>query len=72
MNADDFDGLVIPGGLGVAKNLSNIIDGGDNFVVSQVLEKIINDFYNQKKPIAACCIVLKKLIYFTKIHIFLI
>jgi len=52
----DFDGLVIPGGFGVAMHLSNWRDKGLTCSVDPHLEKIILAFYSESKPICAICI----------------
>ena len=52
----DYDGLVMPGGFGAAKNLSNYATTGSNLAVSATVEKLIKDFHAGNKPIAACCI----------------
>jgi enhancing lycopene biosynthesis protein 2 len=52
----DFDGLVIPGGYGVAKHLSNWAERGPDCEVNPQLEKIIKSFHNESKPICAICI----------------
>ncbi len=56
LNVNDFDGLVMPGGFGVAKNLANIAFEGSNGSVDANVADIINAFAAQKKPIAAICI----------------
>ncbi|XP_017761120.1 PREDICTED: ES1 protein homolog, mitochondrial-like, partial [Eufriesea mexicana] len=48
--------LVIPGGFGAAKTLSNFAEKGANCTVLPDLEKLIEDFYCEKKPIASMCI----------------
>ncbi len=52
----EYDGLVIPGGFGVAKNLSSFaFNGADGEVVSRV-GRTIESFNSHGKPIAAVCI----------------
>jgi len=48
--------LVIPGGFGVAKNLSNFATENEKFTVDKQVERVLKEFYLDKKPIAACCI----------------
>ncbi|XP_017877692.2 glutamine amidotransferase-like class 1 domain-containing protein 3A, mitochondrial [Ceratina calcarata] len=48
--------LVIPGGMGAAKILSNFAESGADCTVHPDLEKIIEEFYCDKKPIASMCI----------------
>jgi enhancing lycopene biosynthesis protein 2 len=54
--AKDFDGLVIPGGFGVALHLSNWAELGPNCEVNATLEKTILAFHSESKPICAICI----------------
>jgi len=54
--ADDFDALVIPGGLGVAKNLSTFAFDGPHCVVNEEVERAVRDTAAQGKPIGALCI----------------
>lgn len=60
--AEDFDALVIPGGFGVAKNLSNFAvtagagKGIDDFSVDDTVEQVIKSFHSKKKPIGLTCI----------------
>jgi len=56
LNAGDFDGLVIPGGYGAAKNLSTwAFEGTDAFVLPDV-ERAVRDMVDLNKPVAALCI----------------
>ncbi|MBU5313825.1 isoprenoid biosynthesis glyoxalase ElbB [Tissierella carlieri] len=55
ISIDELDGLVLPGGVGVFKNLSNYILEKENFVVDKDVDKLIKDMYLSKKPIAAMC-----------------
>ncbi|XP_043508436.1 glutamine amidotransferase-like class 1 domain-containing protein 3A, mitochondrial [Frieseomelitta varia] len=48
--------LVLPGGFGAAKTLSNFAEKGADCTVLPDLEKLIEDFYCEKKPIASICI----------------
>jgi len=56
LDASKFDALVVPGGYGVAKNLSDFAFKGEQFSVDPTFEKVVKDFYLQKKPIAALCV----------------
>ena len=56
LKASDYDILVVPGGFGVAKNLSDFAFKNEKFTVSPSFEKVIMDFYNNKKVMAFCCI----------------
>jgi len=55
-NAADYDGLVMPGGLGAAKNLSTFAFDGPHCSVNEDVEKAIRDTAAQGKPIGALCI----------------
>ncbi len=56
LNADHFDGLAFPGGFGAALHLSNWAEAGAKCQVHPAVEKAIQAFYQQSKPIAAICI----------------
>jgi len=51
-----FDALMIPGGFGAAKNLCDFAFKGSSGQVRPELHKIIDEFFDQKKPIGAICI----------------
>jgi enhancing lycopene biosynthesis protein 2 len=55
-NADDFDALVIPGGLGVAKNLSTFAFDGPRCFVNEEVERAVRETAARNKPIGALCI----------------
>jgi enhancing lycopene biosynthesis protein 2 len=52
----DFDGLIFPGGFGVAKNLCNYAFKGTDCEVFPDVIKAIQDTVDAKKPIGAECI----------------
>jgi enhancing lycopene biosynthesis protein 2 len=54
--AGDYDGLIMPGGLGAAKNLSTFAFDGPHCVVNQDVERAVRDTAAQGKPIGALCI----------------
>ncbi len=56
LNAKDADILVFPGGLGAAKNLSNFFQKGESYEVHPEVNRVILDFYENKKPIGFICI----------------
>ncbi len=56
VNVSDLDGLIIPGGVGNIRNLSNFFKDEESVKVSPDVEKLILSFFNEKKPIAAICI----------------
>lgn len=56
LQVDKFDALLIPGGFGVAKNLSSLAFDGINATINADFANIIKSFYNSNKPIGAICI----------------
>ncbi|KYM88847.1 hypothetical protein ALC53_02612 [Atta colombica] len=50
------DALIIPGGFGAARILSNFAEKGTDCTVLPDLEKLIEDFHCDKKPIGTMCI----------------
>ncbi len=52
----DFDGLIMPGGFGVAKNLSDFAFKGALCSVIELLKKALLATYEAQKPIGALCI----------------
>ena len=56
LNENDFDALVIPGGLGVAKNMCSFLFHGSGASVDEQVVARIRDFKTAGKPIGAVCI----------------
>lgn len=56
LDTKDFDGLIIPGGFGVAKNLSNFAFKGADAEVNPIVISVLKEFQQNKKPIGAICI----------------
>lgn len=56
VKADEIDALIMPGGLGAAKNLSNFADKGTNCTVNADVEKLVSDCLAKGKPVGAICI----------------
>jgi enhancing lycopene biosynthesis protein 2 len=55
ISADDFDGLVMPGGFGTAKNITKwAFQGPDGPIIPEV-KNLILAFAEVRKPIAALC-----------------
>jgi enhancing lycopene biosynthesis protein 2 len=52
----DFDALVMPGGFGVAKNLSDFATRGPEAAVNPELVRLVDEAVNANKPIVAVCI----------------
>ena len=55
-DASKFDALILPGGFGVAKNLSSYAFDGTNCTVDKYVEKAIRQTHGSGKPIGALCI----------------
>jgi enhancing lycopene biosynthesis protein 2 len=56
LSAEHFDGLIIPGGFGVAKNLSTFAFEGAACDIDPEMTRVIRSFYEREKPIGAICI----------------
>lgn len=56
LNPADFEALVIPGGFGVAKNLSDFAVKGAEAPVNPDFVRALKGFAEAKKPIGAICI----------------
>ncbi|MEG3637956.1 isoprenoid biosynthesis glyoxalase ElbB [Magnetococcus sp. PR-3] len=52
----ELDALIIPGGFGMAKNLSTVAFDGPDATVDEDLASLVNAMYDAKKPIGAICI----------------
>lgn len=55
-NADNYDGLAIPGGAGIANNLFTYFTDGMQMTVLPEVRDAIVKIHQQNKPIAAMCI----------------
>lgn len=56
LSVDDFDALILPGGFGAAKNLSNFAVKGADLDVVSGLRDAVQPFHAQGKPIGVMCI----------------
>lgn len=56
LEAANFDGLVMPGGFGVAKNLCEFAFKGSAGAVDPQVKSTVEAFHAAKKPIGAICI----------------
>ncbi len=56
LNANDFDGLVFPGGFGAAKNLCDFAFNGKDCQVDPSVLQVAKSFVEMKKPIGFICI----------------
>jgi len=53
---EEFDALIIPGGVGVAKNFCTFAFDGPNASVRSDVATFIQAFFNARKPVGAICI----------------
>jgi len=56
LNADEYDAVIVPGGFGAAKNLSDFATQGDNMQVLESLKDALAGFKQEAKPIGLMCI----------------
>lgn len=56
LNIELFDALVLPGGFGVAKNLSSFAFEGSSASIDNIIASKISGFHAVNKPIGAICI----------------
>ncbi|XP_061139192.1 glutamine amidotransferase-like class 1 domain-containing protein 3, mitochondrial [Syngnathus typhle] len=56
LDVSAFDAVIIPGGFGVAKNLSDWGVKNKDFSIKPDVEKTLRDFHKAGKPLAMCCI----------------
>ncbi len=56
LHAQDFDALVFPGGFGAALHLCNFADKGSQADIDPQVARIIAEFRDARKPMAAICI----------------
>jgi enhancing lycopene biosynthesis protein 2 len=56
LNVSDYDALLLPGGFGAAKNLSDYAFAGEKMRVLPSLEKVLKEMHSLKRPIGAMCI----------------
>ncbi|MGH1468869.1 MAG: isoprenoid biosynthesis glyoxalase ElbB [Bdellovibrionales bacterium] len=56
LNPSRYDGLALPGGYGVAKNLSTWAMDGHKCSVNRKFKDVVLNFFSNSKPILAICI----------------
>lgn len=56
VSADDIDALIIPGGFGAAKNLSDFAIKGPQAQVHPQVQRLLEEMADRSKPIGAVCI----------------
>jgi enhancing lycopene biosynthesis protein 2 len=54
--ASDLDALILPGGFGAAKNLSDFAIKGTDATVNSEVKRILEEMVAEKKPVGAICI----------------
>ncbi len=55
VDCNKLNGLIIPGGMGIYKNLSTYLAEKDKFTVHPAVENVINKLYEQRKPLGGIC-----------------
>ncbi|TSJ55604.1 isoprenoid biosynthesis glyoxalase ElbB [Atlantibacter subterranea] len=55
-NADELDALIVPGGFGAAKNLSNFASQGSECSVDPELKRLVQAMHAAGKPLGFLCI----------------
>lgn len=53
---NDLDALIVPGGFGAAKNLSNFASQGSDCVVDSALKALVRQMHQAGKPLGFICI----------------
>ena len=56
VRASDIDGLIIPGGFGAAKNLSDFAIKGPDASVNPEVQRLLDELVSANKPVGALCI----------------
>ncbi len=56
LKAQDFDALAFPGGFGAALHLCNFGEKGSGGTIDPEVARIVKEFHESRKPIAAICI----------------
>ena len=56
VTASDLDALILPGGFGAAKNLSDFAIKGTDATVNSEVQRILEEMVAEKKPVGAICI----------------
>ena len=56
LDQSKFDAILMPGGFGAAKNLSNFAFKGGDMTVNPLVEKALKDFHANNKVVGLACI----------------
>jgi len=55
-NPNDYDAVIVPGGFGVAKNLSSFAVDGTDMTINADLVRFVQGIHKQSKPVGLVCI----------------
>ncbi|MBN2243118.1 MAG: isoprenoid biosynthesis glyoxalase ElbB [Acidobacteria bacterium] len=56
VTSDEIDGIIIPGGFGAAKNLTDFASKGADCSADENVSRLLQSMFEKKKPIGALCI----------------
>jgi len=56
LDVNEYDALIVPGGFGAAKNLSDFASKGAELTLNNSVEMTFKKFQDARKPIGLCCI----------------
>ncbi len=56
VKADDLDGLILPGGYGAAKNLTDFAVKGADCTIHPEVDRLLNEMIRAGKPVGVICI----------------
>lgn len=56
VQAEELDALILPGGYGVAKNLCNFAEAGEDAQVHPEVLRLVREMHQRGRPIGAICI----------------
>jgi len=56
VKAKDLDGVILPGGYGAAKNLTDFAVKGPDCTIHPEVDRLLNEMFKAKKPIGVECI----------------
>ena len=56
LKPEEYEFLIVPGGYGVTKHLSNYDESPTDFKIDETVEKVIRSFHEAEKPITMSCI----------------
>ena len=56
IDVNEFDGLIIPGGNGIAANLFSLLQDSENYTVNELVAQTARQFTQANKPVGFICI----------------